>query len=79
MREAFVSVRRPNDWPAVLERWYADDLPGCHPPAEAGRERLGSPVAKKPAERSAFPRSSVEHRVDLVENIRVTFHGGLGG
>jgi nifR3 family TIM-barrel protein len=34
VRDAFVSVHRPTDWPAVLERWYAEDLPGCHPPAE---------------------------------------------
>ena len=35
VREAFVSVHRPHEWPAVLERWYAEDLPGFHPPAEA--------------------------------------------
>ncbi len=34
VRRAFVSVREPPDWPAVLEHWYAEDLPGRHPPAE---------------------------------------------
>jgi tRNA-dihydrouridine synthase B len=34
VRDAFVAVKRPTDWPAVLEHWYAEDLPGCHPPTE---------------------------------------------
>ncbi|MCL6501659.1 MAG: tRNA-dihydrouridine synthase family protein [Pirellulales bacterium] len=33
VREAFVSVSRPADWHAVLERFYAEDLPGCYAPA----------------------------------------------
>lgn len=33
VRDAFISVREPADWLAVLERWYADDLPGRHPDA----------------------------------------------
>jgi len=28
VRDAFVGVRRPADWHAVLERWYCEDLPG---------------------------------------------------
>jgi len=28
VRDAFVAVRRSADWRAVLERWYAEDLPG---------------------------------------------------
>jgi nifR3 family TIM-barrel protein len=28
VRDAFVAVRRPNEWREVLERWYAEDLPG---------------------------------------------------
>lgn len=31
VREAFVAVRKPEDWKAALQRWYADDLPGCRP------------------------------------------------
>jgi tRNA-dihydrouridine synthase len=31
VRAAFVSVKTPDEWPAVLERWYADDLPGRYP------------------------------------------------
>ena len=29
VREAFIRVRGPDEWQAVLDRWYADDLPGC--------------------------------------------------
>ena len=31
VRDAFIAVRRNADWEAVLDRWYADDLPGRHP------------------------------------------------
>ena len=31
VRDAFVAVSRPHELQAVLERWYADDLPGRHP------------------------------------------------
>jgi tRNA-dihydrouridine synthase B len=31
VREAFTKVRCLDDWRAVLNRWYADDLPGCYP------------------------------------------------
>ncbi len=31
VRDAFVAVTRPDDWRAVLDRWYADDLPGVQP------------------------------------------------
>jgi tRNA-dihydrouridine synthase B len=34
VREAFVAVRRTEDWPLVLDRWYAEDLPGCYPAPE---------------------------------------------
>lgn len=34
VRDAFVAVARPGEWTSVLERWYADDLPGRHPPVE---------------------------------------------
>lgn len=33
VRAAFVSVKRPADWHAVLQAHYAEDLPGCYPPA----------------------------------------------
>ncbi len=33
VRDAFIAVHRPDDWPAVLDRFYADDLPGRYPPA----------------------------------------------
>ncbi|NIP84272.1 MAG: tRNA-dihydrouridine synthase family protein [Planctomycetales bacterium] len=35
VRDAFVQVRQHSDWERVLERWYAEDRPGVHPPAEA--------------------------------------------
>jgi nifR3 family TIM-barrel protein len=31
VRDAFVAVSRPHELQAVLDRWYADDLPGRHP------------------------------------------------
>jgi nifR3 family TIM-barrel protein len=31
VRDAFVAVRKPADWRAALDRWYADDLPGVEP------------------------------------------------
>jgi tRNA-dihydrouridine synthase B len=31
VRDAFVAVHEPADWLKVLDRWYADDLPGRHP------------------------------------------------
>lgn len=35
VRDAFISVRVPADWLAVLEQWYSEDLPGRFPDAEA--------------------------------------------
>lgn len=34
VREAWVQVKRPGQWEEVLQQWYAEDLPGCHPAAE---------------------------------------------
>ena len=36
VRDAFVAVTKPSHWQAVLDRWYAEDLPGVQPsdPAE---------------------------------------------
>jgi len=31
VRQAFAQVHSKQDWHAVLDRWYAEDLPGCHP------------------------------------------------
>jgi tRNA-dihydrouridine synthase len=31
VREAFIVVKEPADWRAVLEKWYAEDLPGMWP------------------------------------------------
>jgi tRNA-dihydrouridine synthase B len=31
VRNAFVKVRTPDDWEAVLSKWYSVDLPGMHP------------------------------------------------
>jgi len=31
VRAAFVAVSRPSQWQDVLDRWYAEDLPGKHP------------------------------------------------
>lgn len=31
VREAFIAVKEPADWHAVLEKWYAEDLPGIWP------------------------------------------------
>jgi nifR3 family TIM-barrel protein len=34
VRDAFVGATRPDDWQAVLQRWYAHDGPGCYRPPE---------------------------------------------
>jgi nifR3 family TIM-barrel protein len=31
VRDAFVAVTKPSHWRAVLEKWYAEDLPGVQP------------------------------------------------
>jgi hypothetical protein len=31
VRDAFVAVHRAGEWHTVLDRWYAEDLPGRHP------------------------------------------------
>jgi nifR3 family TIM-barrel protein len=42
VRDAFIAVRRPGEWLGVLERWYAEDLPGQYP---AFDEELGEDCA----------------------------------
>jgi tRNA-dihydrouridine synthase B len=32
VREAFIAVMEPQDWQDVLEKWYAENLPGVWPP-----------------------------------------------
>jgi tRNA-dihydrouridine synthase len=44
VRDAFVQVRKPEDWLQVLAVHYADDLPGRHPPPTA--EAAETPGAK---------------------------------
>jgi tRNA-dihydrouridine synthase len=34
VRSAFAKIRSRADWDGVLERWYAEDLPGQHPPGD---------------------------------------------
>ena len=34
VRDAFIAVTRPHEWQAALDRWYAEDLPGCYPSVE---------------------------------------------
>jgi len=31
VRDAFIRVKQPGDWHAVLDTWYAEDLPGRYP------------------------------------------------
>jgi hypothetical protein len=31
VREALVRIRSRTDWEAVIDRFYAEDLPGCYP------------------------------------------------
>lgn len=31
VRTEFVAVSKPGEWKDVLDRWYREDLPGCHP------------------------------------------------
>jgi nifR3 family TIM-barrel protein len=39
VRNAFAAARRPADWHAALDRWYAEDLPGMHPDVECLRRQ----------------------------------------
>ena len=34
VRAAFVAATKPSQWQGVLQRWYAEDLPGCYPDEE---------------------------------------------
>ncbi len=39
VRQAFVSIETGDEITAVLDRWYADDLPGCYPREDAHRSQ----------------------------------------
>jgi nifR3 family TIM-barrel protein len=39
VRSGFVRVRDRDDWQAVLDRHYAEDLPGCHPARDLHAEQ----------------------------------------
>ena len=46
VRDAFVAVARPGQWITVLDRWYAEDAPGVHPPAEeSDLDECGEPAS----------------------------------
>ncbi len=46
VRDAFIAVTRPGEWLDVLNRWYAVDLPGCHPESVASdADNCESPAA----------------------------------
>lgn len=44
VRDAFVRVARPGQWLEVLERWYAEDQPGQHPPAASDLQECSEPA-----------------------------------
>ena len=52
VRNAFVRVRTPEDWQKVLQVHYAEDLPGCYPPAEAEAAETPGGIVKDPAKAS---------------------------
>jgi len=37
VRTAFAKIQSREEWDGVLDRWYAEDLPGKHPPREVHR------------------------------------------
>lgn len=39
VRDAFVRVKKPGEWRQVLDKWYAVDGPGVHPPVEEPNPR----------------------------------------
>jgi len=42
VRDAFVAAHRPGQWQQVLERWYAEDLPGVCAPAPVPGDAVGA-------------------------------------
>ncbi len=45
VRDEFVRVKQPDEWAAVLDRWYAEDRAGVHPPAAAEKADTPGGVA----------------------------------
>ncbi|NLF69884.1 MAG: tRNA-dihydrouridine synthase family protein [Candidatus Anammoximicrobium sp.] len=43
VRDAFVKIRSRHDWNAVLDRWYAEDLPGVTPVGLAAEQSCEPP------------------------------------
>lgn len=48
VRQAFTRVRSDEDWEQVLDRWYAEDLPGRFPPEEVHRTQGSGQSPHKP-------------------------------
>lgn len=44
VRKDLVAVKEPGQWREVLDRWYADDLPGVHMPVEEPNPLASDPV-----------------------------------
>ena len=42
VRDAFVHAKRAGAWKEVLDRWYAEDLPGVHPTVKEANPLAGS-------------------------------------
>jgi tRNA-dihydrouridine synthase B len=38
VRDAFVQAHTPDDWQAVIDRWYADDRPGVYPDVDEAQQ-----------------------------------------
>ena len=49
VRTDFVRVKEPGEWRNVLERWYAEDLPGVHPRVEEPNPLATDAPAAEPA------------------------------
>jgi tRNA-dihydrouridine synthase B len=46
LRQAFIAVSQPQDWKAVLERWYGEDLPGKAPAEQGDLTECGAVAAE---------------------------------
>jgi tRNA-dihydrouridine synthase B len=42
VRQAFITVAQPQDWQSVLDRWYAEDLPGRAPGGQGDLAECGA-------------------------------------
>lgn len=50
VRADFCRVKQPGEWRTVLDRWYADDLPGVHPTVEEPNPLASEQPAPPPVE-----------------------------